>query len=330
MRPPAPPITIDAVTSPHTTAEPAPPARIAARMRFEDPAKFVEFYEKQLSQGVVGLRHPEPLAQGTSIQVLVSPPGAADRLRLEGRVTRGTPRADGTVRLRVEVRLDDADRQWLEAYLTGLRVARAQAADVPTPDESTEWQSHQGGESVAAPEALALSARLDTISYYQLLRVPVDVEPRQLQHRFHELTRRYHPDLYFALPDGELRSAIDRIYRRMNEAYGVLRDPRRRRMYERGLQGAPHTWRLRLSEEDEQAAQRLARTRRGSTGPGHYYWTMARDVLERARQLDNGIRPALRESARLLRTAMVFEPDNEHFRHALEHVSDRLAMPEDD
>jgi hypothetical protein len=307
-------------------------ARIAARVRFEDPTKFLEFYEKQLRNQIVGLRHPEAIPEGTPFQVLVSPPQAPDSLRLDGRATRVTPRPDGSVRVRVQVELTEADRLWLDAYLTGLRAARAVPEDTAPggPYESTDLPPRPTPEPLDREEAAGLLARIDGLTYYQLLGVPADADLPMLQRRFHELTRRFHPDLYYALPDGELRNAVHRIYRRMNEAYGVLRDPRRRRLYERGLQGPPHTWRLRLSEEDEQAAQRQARTRRGSTGAGHYYWTMARDVLERARQLDTGIRPALRESARLLRVALVFEPENEHFRHALEHVTDRLAMPEDD
>lgn len=326
------------------TAPPEPPPapaapRIVARVRFEDPTKFLEFYERQLGRGVIGLRHGEPVPEGTPIQVLVGPPGAPDRLSVEGRAARVSPRPDGTVRVRVEVDLDADARTWLDAYLAGLRAALSATAAPPPAElagESTEVPPPAPAPRREAPpiatleEATQLAARLDSLSYYELLGVSPRVEPAVLQRRFHTLTRRFHPDLFYGVSDPALRAAIHRIYRRMNEAYGVLRDPRRRRLYDRGLAMARGAPRLRLSEEDEQLAQRQARTRRGTTGAGHFYWTLAREVLERARQADRGIRPALRESARLLRTALVFEPENEHFQHALEYVSDRLAMPEDD
>ncbi|MCB9538797.1 MAG: DnaJ domain-containing protein [Myxococcales bacterium] len=314
-----------------------PPGRsaevqIASRMRFEDAAKFVEFYEKQLGRHVVGLRHPEPVAVGTEMLVIISPPGAPDQLRMMGRVAQVTPRRDGSVRLRVEVQPRDADAGWLGAYLVGLRAGldRASAAPEGAPDDTAPLPRIQ---STPAPtedlpdQIRALYERLDTLTYYDLLQVPRDVDAETLQITFHALTRRHHPDLYHGHADAGLLQAINAVYRRMNEAYSTLKSPRRRRAYDEGLVGAPHTWRLRLSEEDHDAARRHERVRRGSTRVGDYYWRRAREVLETARESEVSIRPALRESARLLRVAMAFEPDNEHFRHALEQVCDRLASP---
>jgi curved DNA-binding protein CbpA len=114
----------------------------------------------------------------------------------------------------------------------------------------------------------------------------------------------------------------------MNEAYAVLKSPHRRKAYDQGIQGAPHTWVLRLSEDAHEQARRRERVRRGDTRVGDFYWTTARAALEHARGSESNIRPALREAARMLRVAIAFEPDNEHFRHALDHVSDRLSQPE--
>ncbi len=309
-----------------------PPGRsaevqIASRMRFEDAAKFVEFYEKQLGRHVVGLRHPEPVAVGTEMLVIISPPGAPDQLRMMGRVAQVTPRRDGSVRLRVEVQPREADAGWLGAYLVGLRAGLDRA---PPPEENADdtaplprIQSTPAPTEDLPDQIRALHERLDTLTYYDLLQVPRDVDAETLQITFHALTRRHHPDH----ADAGLLEAINAVYRRMNEAYSTLKSPRRRRAYDEGLVGAPHTWRLRLSEEDHEAARRHERVRRGSTRVGDYYWRRAREVLETARESEVSIRPALRESARLLRVAMAFEPDNEHFRHALEQVCDRLASP---
>jgi hypothetical protein len=52
-------------------ATPVPP--IIARMRFEDPAKFLLFYDKQLAARVVGLRHAVAVPEGASVHLSVHP-----------------------------------------------------------------------------------------------------------------------------------------------------------------------------------------------------------------------------------------------------------------
>lgn len=284
--------------------------RIASRMRFEDPARFIEFFDKQLSKHIVGLPHPEPLPPGTEMLVIVSPPGAPDALQMNGRVTKTTPRADSTFRLRVEVTPTFEDMTWLDAYIVGLRVA-------------VDW--HQEAlESIETPslqlpeedDLLVIAGKLDTMSYYELLEVEPDVHPDVLQLQFHTLTRRFHPDLYLASDDPDLLRAVNRIYRRMNEAYAVLKSPRRRRAYDDGLEGAPHTWSLRLTGEAAERARRLERVQRGETGTGDFYWEKARALLDV--EPGTGSRAeGIAEAVRLLRLAVTFEPDNEHFRRLL-------------
>lgn len=322
---------------PHTIREvsesPAPSPRIAARMRFASPAKFLEFYDKQLQANVVGLRHNEMVADGTHVLLSVQPPGDADPLQLQGRTVRVMPRPDGSIRLRVALEPDPEARRWLDAFVLGLRLGMEHG--LPEPPEA-------GGESIIA-ESLASEmlpiapedeirrrlSRLDTQTYYQLLGVARDVTLDGLQRVYHDLTRRFHPDLFFGLGTSELATDAGRLYRRINEAYAVLKDPRRRRLYDKGTSGPPHTWTLRLTEEAEQQAQRARRVRKGDTPVGQTYWTLAREVLEKARDQEVTIRPALRESARLLRIAMAFEPENDHFRHALDHVKYRLSVADD-
>lgn len=302
-------------------------------MRFADPAKFLEFYDKQLASGVVGLRHTEPVPEGARVHLALIPPGRTEALALVGHTDRVTPRPDGSVRLRVVMEPDAGLSAWFDAFVSGLRLGLEHGAL-----EAME----AGGESIMAEsiaaEAVAVAvdddlrsrvARMESQTYYQVLSVPPDVELPALQAAYHALTRRFHPDLFFGQGDTGLARDAGRLFRRVNEAYAVLKDPRRRRLYDRGISGPAHTWALRLTEEAEQQAQRQRRVRRGDTPVGQTYWKMAREVLERARENEAAIRPALRESARLLRTALAFEPENDHFRHALDHVLYRLSVAED-
>lgn len=291
-------------------------------MRFESPSKFLEFYEKQLKKNVVGLRHPVPIPIGTSMVIIISPPGAPDQLLMNGTATRVTPKAGGTVRLRVSIQLGPKDAAWLDAYLTGLRATLTYQAERPAPNTNAD--------SVPPPaintrdDLLSLSRRLDAVDYYELIGVDRGVESPILQTRFHALTRQLHPDLFLGSRDREVVTAVNRIYRRMNEAYSVLKNPARRRAYDKGLQAAL-PGHVRLSESDLEQVRRAEKSRRGITKVGDYYWTQARGVLEAARDTEFNIRPAMEESIRLLRVALAFEPENEHFQNALDQVRHRLA-----
>ena len=302
-------------------------------MRFADPAKFLEFYDKQLASRVVGLRHAEAVPEGAEVHLALVPPGGAAPLQLVGHAAKVMPRPDGSVRLRVIVDLEPGMASWLEAFAAGLRLGLEHGAI-----EAMEV----GGESLIAESIVSdplptlmeddlrgRVLRMESQTYYQVMGVSPEIDAPQLRQAYHALTRRYHPDLYFTQTDPAASRDAGRLYRRINEAYAVLKDPRRRRLYDRGLAGPPHTWTLRLTEESEQQAQRQRRVRRGDTPVGQTYWKLAREVLERARENEATIRPALRESARLLRTALAFEPENDHFRHALDHVKYRLSVAED-
>ncbi|MCA9538147.1 MAG: DnaJ domain-containing protein [Myxococcales bacterium] len=294
-------------------------SRLAARLRFEDPVRFLEFYDRQLRHAVVGVRHPASVPPGTPMLVIVSPPGAPDQLRLAGIVNRVTPRPEGGVRLRVDVVIEPNAQGWLEGYLLGLRAAlHPRAPTTPMPTPAVEQQA----------ELFRLAEQLDDMTYYQILGVDAEVDSDGLKRRYHELTRLYHPDLFHEAPTPGLLDAVQRLYRRINEAYAVIKSPPRRRRYDEGLQGPPHTWKRRLDATAQADAARQERFRRGATRLGDYYWRLAREVLEQARGSEAGVRPALRESARLLRTARAFEPDNDHFRHALDQINDRLTAPE--
>ncbi len=336
---------------------------VPSRMRFEDPLKFLEFFEKQLSRGVIGLRHPQSIAPGTPFLVVISPPGAPDRLVIQGEVSRVSQRPDGAWRLRVELDQRPEDAAWLDGYVEGLRVTLAWSARTEregpregdadaSRDEARPTRGMAAEERVVAPtsapprpkaptpapaaaptveqdptaspgEIRALAERLDAIDYYTLMGVPRDAEASMLQQRFHYLTRRFHPDLFHGLEPRLVRQ-VNQIYRRMNEAYSVLKSPVRRRAYDVGLTQPSGANQLRLAAEAQDDARRRETLQGGTTRPGDFYWTRARQLLESARGRPEWLMPARQEAIRLLRTALFFEPDNTHFRSALDHIESQV------
>ena len=48
-----------------------PDDRLASRLRFQNPATFVEFYDKQLARALLAVRHPRPVPEGTAIIIVI-------------------------------------------------------------------------------------------------------------------------------------------------------------------------------------------------------------------------------------------------------------------
>lgn len=67
--------------------------------------------------------------------------------------------------------------------------------------------------------------------HYRTLQVTRDAEPEVIERAYKALSRKYHPD---RRPATE-RERATRHMQKINEAYAVLRDPRRRRQYDATL-----------------------------------------------------------------------------------------------
>ncbi|MFN9631424.1 MAG: DnaJ domain-containing protein [Cyanobacteriota bacterium] len=70
--------------------------------------------------------------------------------------------------------------------------------------------------------------RLSAMDYWQVLGLEPGADPARLKRAFREQARRWHPDLNGNDPVAEER------FKRVNEAYAVLSDPRRRQAWELG------------------------------------------------------------------------------------------------
>jgi DnaJ-class molecular chaperone len=158
---------------------------------------------------------------------------------------------------------------------------------------------------LAPTEIQALARVLDELDYYRLLHVAPSANARDVKEAYFASSRAFHPDANRHL-GAELRAAIDRIAKRVTEAYSVLRDPRRRATYDQRLAagGAP---RLQLAEATAEAGRRETQER-GRTPQGRQYF--ARAEADQARG-------DLAGAARNLQTALTFEPANELFRQKL-------------
>jgi curved DNA-binding protein CbpA len=80
----------------------------------------------------------------------------------------------------------------------------------------------------------AILTALDSVSYYEILKVRSGAPLEDVQLAFHDFALQYHPDRYVH-ESADSAALADRIFKRGTEAFAVLSDPRTRRLYDEGL-----------------------------------------------------------------------------------------------
>jgi len=96
---------------------------------------------------------------------------------------------------------------------------------------------------------LQIHAVLDRLDYYRLLGVERDARIPEIKRAFFGIAARFHPDRN-RNAEPEVGAAIYDIFKRLNEAYRVLCNHEKRKVYEAVLARG----KLRLSTEDQRAA----------------------------------------------------------------------------
>lgn len=159
------------------------------------------------------------------------------------------------------------------------------------------------------------AAALDGLDYFEVLRLPAGAGAAEVKAAYYRESRAYHPDRFAALPSPELRALIARIYRRVNEAYTVLRDDRKRQRYLADVSGPERVLKLRFTEVDEAAFQdeqkRKLEEQLGQTPNGRKLYAQALADVEAQRW---------EAAERALRAALVYEPANARFKELLARV----------
>jgi DnaJ-class molecular chaperone len=167
---------------------------------------------------------------------------------------------------------------------------------------------------IAPAEILALERIIDGLDYYQILHVAMDAKPSEIRAAYHASARTFHPDVSGHL-DTKHREAIRGIAKRVAEAYSVLRDPRRRKVYDAQLRADSNDVRMRISDAEAKAEKSATEELQGRTPNGRRYFTLAQSDLAKSDYA---------AAARNLQTALAFESDNELFRRKLEEVRQLL------
>jgi len=158
-------------------------------------------------------------------------------------------------------------------------------------------------------EVETLAEALDHLDYFAILKVPQTVAPGDIRAAYHRESRIYHPDRFAATADAHFRDLVGRIYRRINEAYTVLRDDARRAKYLADVSGADRERKLRFTDADEaevkEALKRKVEEQLGQTPNGRKFFSAALSDIQAGRW---------DAAERNLRMALMYEPENSRFQ----------------
>jgi len=159
------------------------------------------------------------------------------------------------------------------------------------------------------------AAALEGLDYFEVLRLPLTAGADAVKAAYYRESRAYHPDRYAALPAPELRDLIARVYRRVNEAYTVLRDDAKRQRYLADVTGPERARKLRFTEAEEAAVKEEQKKKLeeqyGQTPNGRRLYAMALKDAE-AKRWD--------AAERSLKAALMYEPANAKFKELMAQV----------
>ena len=150
--------------------------------------------------------------------------------------------ATGVLELRAEPRPASASASEVPAATPSLPEGREAPAESPSLSAESvvvrplPASTGNAQEDLQRQSLAAMAERFSRANYYQILGVPPKASHGQIQQAYERLAQRTHPDRY-AHASAAVRSLAERVYGRVDTAFRVLRDPRRRGRHEKGRAG---------------------------------------------------------------------------------------------
>jgi DnaJ-class molecular chaperone len=164
----------------------------------------------------------------------------------------------------------------------------------------------------------ALAARLNTLDYFQLLNVATSATPPEIKAAFHRWSRAFHPDRFYQVADKELKQRVNEVYKRITEAYYVLRDDVKRKAYLSDISSPERAKKLRFTEAAEletKAAVRKEQEEQIGTHPkGRQFFQAGMADFDAQKWA---------AAERNFKMALTFEPANPRYKEKLAEAQER-------
>ena len=158
-------------------------------------------------------------------------------------------------------------------------------------------------------------SKLDQMDYFEVLMVERTSAPADIKKAFYRESRAYHPDRFFHLDNKELKERVNELYKRVTEAYYVLRDDAKRRLYVVDISGPERAQKLRFTESSEAetraASKRQVEEQIGSHPKGRQFYQTGTADADAGRWAS---------AERNLKMALTYEPANTRYKEKLAEV----------
>ena len=156
---------------------------------------------------------------------------------------------------------------------------------------------------------------IDKSDYYQILNIPKDANKEQCKLAYYKLSQQYHPDKYYSRVDKTVRDKITIVFKRVNEAYMVLKNPKKRARYDKLAFGSEREQNLRYQVSEEDRDGPANPEDQAKTPQGKKYFKLALMAQKRKdwKALEMNIKLALG-----------FEADNEAFKKLKELANQEI------
>ncbi len=158
-------------------------------------------------------------------------------------------------------------------------------------------------------QIMSMSKVIDELDYYQILKIDQIAFQEDIKNAYFRESRIYHPDKFYNEPP-ELQVKINKIFKRILEAYKVLIDKDRRTLYTKNINGPERNKYLRFDlRQLKQDAEK--KEDEGRTPMGKKYYLMAKTAMQNKDY----------KGARInLQLAVKMEPANQTFKEKLAEV----------
>ncbi|MEW5850563.1 MAG: J domain-containing protein [Myxococcota bacterium] len=166
------------------------------------------------------------------------------------------------------------------------------------------------------PVLKQLAVNIDGMDYYEILNLPQDCTPADIKRSYYDQSRSLHPDKFYHLTDVALRDAVNKIYKRITEAYNVLRDAPKRKIYTQDINGPQRAQKLRYNEASEEAQKQAEKAEREVCQTPK---AKALFLQAQTKMAQNNWEGAFKD----LQTALMFEPANEKLKAIKNEVDQR-------
>ena len=88
-------------------------------------------------------------------------------------------------------------------------------------------------------EVETVHSLLEDMDYYRLLRLKPGAPVMEVERAFSDQSQTFHPDRFYGVRDPKFTRMVTAVFKKVSEAYQVLKDPELKRMYDKKLGVTP-------------------------------------------------------------------------------------------